>query len=475
MQRIPGICSLLAAASLAACATTRVKLQCPLQGGPAWREVKSEHIVLQTDLEERAALNLAAQLDRTHRFVHQALAALLPGPVPPPPRLRVVALASDEQFRRFLGPRPGAVYVASLGGDPPFMVLQAGHLNVGVLLHEMTHHGLHNTVGVMPWWLDEGLATYVGTTGMPLGERANPAKLRTLLHQRVGSREADTGADYVQAAMLIRFLLEKHGQELHTYVDLLVRREAPSAAWKSAFPELDSNQDQDVADIAAGIDANTAQYWPAFAFQGGDVPVTERLLGSAEVHAIWLTVPRVELQTVFEEDSAPFLAEIEEGLREDADNVAIAEVAVRVRPNRATPLGRKVIAAHPGSAGAWLLYAGSLPEQARGDREAALRKALDAEPGNARALDALATVLVEAGRAPEAVPLARRAVYYAPYVLKFEDTLASALDAAGDCGAALRAERHVVELLSIWSDREAQEKTLRRFRDLERRCGAEAP
>jgi hypothetical protein len=51
---------LLAALALCACATPR--FVCPARGGRAWRELKSEHFVVRTDLDHEEAATILDEL-----------------------------------------------------------------------------------------------------------------------------------------------------------------------------------------------------------------------------------------------------------------------------------------------------------------------------------------------------------------------------------------------------------------------------
>ncbi|MEE3332493.1 MAG: tetratricopeptide repeat protein [Myxococcota bacterium] len=91
----------------------------------------------------------------------------------------------------------------------------------------------------------------------------------------------------------------------------------------------------------------------------------------------------------------------------------------------------------PGSAEGWTQLGLSLFGQKRSDQaRAALEHALELDPDASRAANALAWLLVDAGELDQAVGLARRAVA-ADASPENRDTYARALEARGDCAAAI--------------------------------------
>src|SRR3954452_8693666 len=65
----------------------------PSAGGPAWREITTEHFVVDTDLEPAASDALVKQLENLRQVMIEAVFEHDPEPSP---KLRVLAVRSDE-------------------------------------------------------------------------------------------------------------------------------------------------------------------------------------------------------------------------------------------------------------------------------------------------------------------------------------------------------------------------------------------
>jgi tetratricopeptide (TPR) repeat protein len=153
---------------------------------------------------------------------------------------------------------------------------------------------------------------------------------------------------------------------------------------------------------------------------------------------------------------------------------AKAEAATSLDARSSRPeklvLAERATREHPADARAWLLLATAVTEPAR--TEAALRRAVDVDPLNAAARNALARYLLQSGKALDALPHANEAVRLAPWSPSSIDTLAAVAQALGRCPEALRLQRRAVENIRE-SDRAGQLKRyLDRLVSLEQSCGA---
>ena len=91
---------------------------------------------------------------------------------------------------------------------------------------------------------------------------------------------------------------------------------------------------------------------------------------------------------------------------------------------------------------AWLALADALGQShpvAKAEREEALRRAAGLDPESCRAWTSLALLLLDSGRAPEALSAARRATAIAPWSARAFDALAAAAMRYGLCDEALAA------------------------------------
>jgi hypothetical protein len=89
------VCRALLSAAIplcGACITTSLP-KTPMQGGPAWQEIATEHFIIDTDLEATEVSAVASQLERTRRVLTEVV---FRGPPKATLPLRVLALRYDE-------------------------------------------------------------------------------------------------------------------------------------------------------------------------------------------------------------------------------------------------------------------------------------------------------------------------------------------------------------------------------------------
>jgi hypothetical protein len=143
------------------CARVRVP-RCPAEGGPAWRELVTDHFVIRTDLPTKRAAKLAGRLER----MRTAVAASLGVEPVQPGRIEVIAFRTTPEYRAF-APEHSSGYYLRYAGGPPRIVLsaRAGRQQRGMLAHELTHHFLASVFWRQPRWLSEGLAVYMESLG----------------------------------------------------------------------------------------------------------------------------------------------------------------------------------------------------------------------------------------------------------------------------------------------------------------------
>jgi tetratricopeptide (TPR) repeat protein len=426
-----------------------------------WREVRTPHVVVQTDLVSADARRAALAVERTRAAM---LATAWGGArLSQPEHIEVVVFSDGLDFEHHFGRNVGGVFAH--GGYPPRAVLYgpperwerratlALEESTSVLRHELAHHLAAYVYRRQPRWFSEGLAQFLETIRVSEDGRSallgaiNPDALRSYNAYRTltvadalawgGKLDArDEGATaglYGLSWLIVHWLYNVHPKELGTFQSLLARGIDPDKAWKVAFGSL----------ALEGIDAelNTYARHGSYAeFTGAiavpDSDAVERPLGSADVHAIRAGVALIAAR--MRTDAAPHRAEAEKelglALGEDPGNVR----ALRLLGDR-VPEGaaRRAVAAHPDDGLAWLSLAESL--HAAGDaaeRERAYRRASELLPDHPGPFNALAIGLLRQDRPKEALPLASTAVQLAPWEPAFLETLATALAALGRCSEA---------------------------------------
>jgi len=204
----------------------------------AW---KGRHCSVRTTLGPLVAEHLGRLLDA--EFDHLAETFGMPAPS----GVEVIGYASVREFRRLAarghpGPLTRGCFLAETNEIHLVLSEEAGYGPEAVLLHEGTHAylqscfdfpvppALERAVGrsrlrSVPWWLQEGLATYLETARLVEGElrtgRVNPGRLRDVRRVlalrrgavlrrllRRGFAHARGSADYALAWGLVYWLLQ---------------------------------------------------------------------------------------------------------------------------------------------------------------------------------------------------------------------------------------------------------------------------
>ncbi|WP_248357204.1 hypothetical protein [Anaeromyxobacter oryzae] len=460
MRSPPLACAVLAAL-LAACAAPSA-FRCPAQGGPPWRELSTDHLVLRTDLPAREASALAGRLERMRVAVG---AALFEGAPPAPGQVEVIAFRTAEEYRPF-APEGAAGYYLRYAGGPPRIVL-SGALQPwqrALLAHELTHHFLASVFHRQPRWLAEGLAVYMEslgddapgsaavTVGAPPPARLDRARTRPVPVRELLAWDGGPGLrpalDYYAASwVLVHWLAHRRPAAFAELQRRLAAGAEPAAAWRAALPE----HDPDVPGALEALDDVLAEYVRApieTQRRMVEVPIAvgyfERPVPPAEIHAIRLVL----WQHGPDKGRAALEREVAEALGEDAAHPIALQFRAALDGTDPAPLARAAVAAHPDDPRAWTFLATALPSpDDAAAREAAYRRAAELAPRNAAAVHNLAAELLAQGRSGEALPHARRAVKLAPWSPPVLAAYAAVLSDLGQCAAALAAQRRAMEAL----------------------------
>jgi len=437
---------------------------CPARGGPAWRDVGSDHFVLRTDLDLEDATRLLARLERLRTAVVSALFDEVPASRT---GVEVVAFRSEKAYRAFAPPGVDAYYLRSAGGPPRIVV--AGKLDSrqrAMLAHELTHHYLSLVFQRQPRWFSEGLATLMEPVGdqgdgpsMTVGQ-APAARLvrlrspgsrvptRDLLGWEGGSTPAHSGLDYYASSwLLVHYLAYRSPERFTDLQQRLVRGESPEAAWRGAFPAWDPALPRALESLDYQLEAYLAGEAQTRTRQVAETwrkdPLV-RLIPPPEVHAI-----RLGLWNIGPDKGAPALrAEVDEALAEDPDHPLALQHLAALTGEPPLPLARRAVSSHPDDPRAWTFLATSLKgEPFDAERIAAYRTAASLAEGNAAALHNLAVELLAQGQSGQALPVAREAVRLAPWSPPLLDAYAAVLVDLGQCLKAIEMQQRALEVL----------------------------
>lgn len=471
---------------LLAVAARAQDFRCPDRGGPAWREIRSAHVLLQTDLPSGKAQDLARELERMYEVVRHGLFRTPPSAG----ALRVVAFRSEDEYR-FFAQRNVAAYYRAGDDAGPVIVMPGAFAEAQriVVAHELTHHVTAQVFARQPRWFSEGLACFMETVGS-----SGPGNTPTLggvpryLYARVfpyhgGAGKVllasdlvdDTGRQYAVAWALVHFLVNRQPQELAQLQARFARGQDPAVAWREVFPRWDPAS----KDGAEALDREIGGYLGRGKFGYRDVllpptqPVVERPMSAAEAHAIRLTLPWVNQGEKVE--PSRIRAEVDEALGHDPGHVAaLALQGTQASPAERLRLAERASIAHPEDPLAWLLLGRAIPEAEGERRIEAFRKAVAGDAASATALNELAWALLGAGRSGEALPLARKAAGLEPWSSPVLDTYSGVLEDLGQCAEALAVQHRAVDVLSERGGEKERAPYLERLARLERSCGQAA-
>ena len=472
------------------------------RGGAPWREYRSEHFRLDTDLAPADARQLAKELEELHAL---ELQALLGEVVEIPGRVRVVTLRDPREFSDLADDRFSATYHATEAEE--IIVLHSEGLKVSpeAVGNTVAHHLSQFLFPRRPKWFGMGLGYFVQTAAAP--RKSELAKTGTLLVRKgtgvAGGRwvglapaelarvvrtlpltavrellswqgQVDQAVVYrphLSSWVLYHYLWNKRSRQLSEYQRRLSDGEAPASAWRAAFPEYDPG---DVRALET-LDGELDRYRRGERFTSYEVPLPslevhleEAPLSSAELHVI-MTRARTR-RSSSAAAAAQTRAELDEALAEDPQNPEALGLRAHLDRKPAPGALRAAVMARPSDWRAWYYLARQLEAGADSpERESSYRKALALEPDAASANNDLAWLLVESGRAREALPLANRAVDLAPWNPAFVDTLATVARELGQCPQALQLARRAAEAVA---DGELARVLARHEEETRRRCHA---
>jgi hypothetical protein len=95
---------------------------CSVEWGEPWREYRSKHFVVDSDLSRGAASVLIGKLEHMHALV---VSAMLGGPAEIPGYIRVVAFADPAQFRTMTRASEVGGYSGRIRFGEPVIVIHA--------------------------------------------------------------------------------------------------------------------------------------------------------------------------------------------------------------------------------------------------------------------------------------------------------------------------------------------------------------
>jgi len=446
--------------------------RCPARGGAQWREYRSAHFLIDTDARIEHVESMVQRLEQMRALVLQALVG---EQVEIPGRLRVLVFADESDFRDMVSDPNTAGYFRLGSFGEPTVVVPKNSLSSDPELgaHEIAHYLSYYLFPVQPRWFAEGLAEWVQTvaarrelpsapTGshfrrgagaafgnmagalQPLlaryiqtGTPALPAK--DLLTWSGTETETYAGRGHAWSWLLYHWLWNERGKAFSEYQKRLGDSGDPDGSWRGVFPEFDPNKPEAMAALEKELDryrfSGTFRAFPVQAESDGRF--SEGPISSSDLHLLILGA-RSRWPSDKGEREALRNSILDEAFAEDPGNPAV----ISQRTEKLDPVAfANAVRARPADYRGWYVLGTIAPPA---EKEAAFRKAVEANPASGRALNNLAWLLVTSGRAQEALPFANRALDLAPWEPSYVDTLAEVALRLGKCAEALQLERRAV-------------------------------
>jgi hypothetical protein len=336
-------------------------------GGKAWIFVTTPHFSLATDMEDKAAKELAAKLEDWWEAMRIVVADAARRPIRAAGQeepLLTIALATSSE-RKALHYRLGGVFsVAPLMPSTVSIGTIDDSSGEQVLKHELAHAFLYDRLPRIPRWLTEGLATYMQTAETDSEARTVRWGMRyqsteeiiagsllgagAVLDDRNWGPEFSSGWQLqVTAEWLVRMLMNDHPEELACYIERLETDVDLGSAMTECFP---SRQGWDIElnrfHASVSFASKTASFAPP-SFE----PMTNAM-SAASVHAVLAHLDKIVLGTV----SAEFRTERAQRATHNLNRALELEPANRLAgllalsekgmANRNT-LTRTLVAEHP--------------------------------------------------------------------------------------------------------------------------------
>lgn len=355
-----------AAAALVACAPAIPTL--PSQGGPAWVEVKSEHITLWTNASAERGREIVRQLERRRQVVMDAMnrATSKAG-------VFVIALRDLQQVQVYTGVGFGGfAWPADNPTAQPGILMAADARDVALsVTHELAHVFSFEIIPRQPRWLAEGIASYFETADFDSDDTSvEIGRPRDGFGRILGRGHLRSVADlfgckgncvdtvyYATSWVLFSFLVNEHYERLGRYLQRLneLPREKHVQAWREVFPDLPP----------AELDHKLSRWvqlgdvrLPRVPVTVRDGPATERALGDADVLAARSLIAAAGGGDIAKRPAAEVAAiraDARAALAIDRTHLIARLIEAEVTHSISPDDARAVAAAHPDDWRAWRL------------------------------------------------------------------------------------------------------------------------
>ncbi|RKH22729.1 DUF1570 domain-containing protein [Corallococcus sp. AB030] len=445
---------------------TASRALCPAEGGRPWREVRSTHFRVRTNLEEQAAAKSAVELEEFRRALLLAWGAGFD----PPGTVDVIVLSNprdleeftDARYAGFAGQTPDGPRMVMTGGGGYLLADTTGDKETQA--HELAHYLSAYALLRQPRWVSEGLASYLQTITIRPSDRnvvlgrASPALLQYVrahgwltldeLWQWDGKTNQSTAElqlHYASSWLWVHYLINEHGDRFSAFQAQLARGEDPQRAFAAAF-QGDTSYPAALANyVRLGRYAISTQPLPPVPTQ-----TQTRALEPADVHVIRaLLFTQTPGDVPREERQRKAALELEQALKEDPTHVETQRMqAETLDKAERLKLARVLVEQHPEDGRAWDLLATAL--QAEGDmsatQEQARQRAAKLLPDSPSAQNGLAWYYVLTEQPQKGLAPARRALWLMPGDPIILNTQTALLFQTGRCNEAVAMGRRTLDM-----------------------------
>lgn len=439
----------------AACLPHRV--ECKLHNGPSWREYRTQHFVVLSDVEPDVAREQAMDLEALRLGVRWYFK------LPPEGEdvTRVVLLDDSDSLEEFQRRGVAGVMLGSGRPEDSFFVAvrsskKKWNTEHTVLTHEMAHRFSQEAIPRQALWLEEGIADYVSalTLNGPFEARFGGMTTHRWYENTPLTLEAlwalppmgeltveDAQKAYASAWLYVHYLNNHHAKGWAEFLDKLRSGAMPKSAFDAVFP----------ADVRKQIDAEVLKYQQTARFTYSDLAFTydRRLLSEKDLEPWQVHALRVQLLSRSTVHSDALKAKALDQELATLQSLAPKQVPFHAAAAKLTEESARALLAknfpNDYDASVTLAFAAlSGSDYAAAERLA--QAAMAIQPYHPSALEALGRSRLSQGQLEEARGYLQRAAKLAPESFGVTAALASLAAYSGQC---TELDRHMERLLLV--------------------------